>query len=151
MKLPLLFIYLFILHILLQRKYCKGSWMPECLDSEFGQGTEREVERGQAISLNYFIEENKELTVMQKQYKKVLHIPPMPVLYLSCFLLKSLSIGTFCTICALSDAALCISTLACQLERLLLEGLLLPPPVQTLLAGSTVALSMGFVFFNCHL
>lgn len=82
-------------YTLLQRKYCKGSWMPECLDSEFGQGTEREVERGQALSLNYFKEENKELTVTQKQYKKILPIPPKTVLCLSSFLLKSLSIGTF--------------------------------------------------------
>lgn len=78
---------------LVQRNCCKGSWMPECPSSEFGQGPERKVEGGQAISLNYFKEENKELTVMQKQCKKALHMPPKPVLYLGFVLLKSYPIG----------------------------------------------------------
>lgn len=144
--------FFFFPYTLLLRKYCKGSWVPECLDSELGQGTEREEERSQALSLNYFKEENKELSVMQKQHKKILCIPPKPVLFLSCFLLKSLCIGTFLPHLALSDIALHVSTLACQLERLPLEGLLLPPPVQALLAGSTVAHIQRLCFcFYCHL
>lgn len=78
-----------------QRKYWKGSWTPECLNSEFGQGSERKVERGQAIPLNYFKEENKEPTVMQKQYEKILHTPPKPLLCFGCFLCQSYPTGTF--------------------------------------------------------
>lgn len=56
---------LLILEMLVQRKFWKGSWMPECVNSDFEQGTGRKVERGQAIPLNYFKDANKELTITQ--------------------------------------------------------------------------------------
>ena len=57
---------LLILEMLVQRKFWKGSWVPEWLNSDFEQGTGRKVERGQAIPLNYFKDANKELTITQK-------------------------------------------------------------------------------------
>lgn len=57
---------LLILEMLVQKKFWKGSWMPEWLNSDFEQGTGRKVERGQAIPLNYFKDANKELTITQK-------------------------------------------------------------------------------------
>lgn len=121
--------------------------MRECLNSEFGQGAERQEERGQAIPLNYFKEGNKELTVTQKSGRKscthrqselcaatVSSLgPPCPT-------------GTFrhdlcparcCSLRPLSGLTA---------EGLLLEELLWPPPVQALWAGSPVPLSWGSSF-----